>query len=138
MSRSGYSEDCDNDNGALYRGAVVSAVKGKRGRALLLELAAALDAMPEKALIANELEANGGYCALGALGARRGLDMKDVDPEDAEAVARMFKIAPSLAREIVWVNDEEVPYWTNETPEQRWLRVREWVRNALNDPRSVL
>lgn len=135
MSRSGYSDSCDGVT--LYRGAVISAVRGKRGRALLLELAAALDAMPVKELIADELEANGGFCALGVVGAKRGLNLKEIDPEEAETVAKKFGIAQCLAREIVWVNDEAGPYGETETPAQRWIRVRKWVQDALDDPRSV-
>lgn len=52
MSRSGYADWCD-DNWAMirWRGAVASAVRGKRGQAFLRELATTLDAMPEKRLI---------------------------------------------------------------------------------------
>jgi hypothetical protein len=57
MSRSGYSYDDDDDNWSLikYRGAVASAIRGKRGQALLRAVLAALDAMPEKRLIADDL-----------------------------------------------------------------------------------
>lgn len=56
MSRHGYTDSCD-DNFALirWRGAAKSAIRGKRGQAFLRELLAALDAMPEKRLIAREL-----------------------------------------------------------------------------------
>ena len=48
MSRSGYSDDID-DNWAhiMWRGRVASSIRGKRGQAMLRELLAALDAMPE-------------------------------------------------------------------------------------------
>lgn len=42
MSRSGYSDDCENIG--LWRGAVERAIRGVWGQALLLEMAAALDA----------------------------------------------------------------------------------------------
>lgn len=59
MSRSGYSDDYDGDNWDLirWRGAVTSAIRGKRGQAFLREALAALDAMPEKQLIAGDLVA---------------------------------------------------------------------------------
>lgn len=53
MSRSGYVDDCENLE--LYRATVERSIKGKRGQAFLRELAAAMDAMPEKVLIAEEL-----------------------------------------------------------------------------------
>ena len=55
MSRSGYSDDCSGRELNLWRGAVESAIRGKRGQAFLREMLVALDAMPEKRLIAGEL-----------------------------------------------------------------------------------
>jgi hypothetical protein len=48
-------------NGACIRwqGVVKSAIRGKKGQAFLKELLSALDAMPEKKLIAEELELKG-------------------------------------------------------------------------------
>lgn len=135
MSRSGYSDDCDYL--PLYRGRVVSSIKGKRGRALLLELAEAMDAMPVKELIADKLVDNGAYCALGVVGCKRGLNLSEIDPHNAEQVAKTFDIAECLAREIVWINDDEFAYGDVETPAQRWTRVRKWVQRALDDPRSA-
>jgi len=127
MSRSGYTDDCDNL--AMWRGAVRSATLGTRGQALLRDLLAALDAMPEKALVAGELEADGDYCALGALGKVRGVELSKLDPEDWDTVAAEFNIAPALAREIVYENDEGGRW--DETPQQRWARVRAWVSNQV-------
>lgn len=131
MSRSGYSEDCD-DNWQIirWRGVVASATRGKRGQAFFRDLLAALDAMPEKRLIANDLvskDVSGAenVCALGALGKARGVDMTPLDPEDPETVAAAFDIATPLAQEVVFENDEAGPW--KETPEHRWSRVRAWV-----------
>lgn len=56
MSRSGYVDDmCDEWAMIRYRGAVKSAIRGKRGQAFLREMLAALDAMPEKRLTAGAL-----------------------------------------------------------------------------------
>lgn len=51
MSRSGYSDDYDFDNWQLirWRGAVNSAINGRRGQAFLKELLTAIEALPEKA-----------------------------------------------------------------------------------------
>lgn len=137
MSRSGYS-DGDIDNWALirWRGAVNSALKGKRGQAFLRELIAALDSLPEKKLIARKLEENGEFCALGAVGKCRGMDIKNIDPDDPETVAKSFGISNALAREIVFENDEASYYI--ESPEERWRRIRQWAVSELvekpNDP----
>ncbi|UEP42710.1 hypothetical protein [Burkholderia sp. B21-005] len=137
MSRSGYSDDCENVE--LWRMAVRNAIRGKRGQSLLRDLAAALDAMPEKRLITAELQdADGDFCTLGVLGNVRGLDLKSIDPEDREAVATAFNIAPALAAEVVFENDENGYRWDHalgksvfETPEERWTRMRQWVASNL-------
>jgi hypothetical protein len=111
MSRSGYSDDYgDDDPLALgrYRAQVNSAIRGKRGQALLRELLAALDAMPEKRLVAGELEADGQFCALGVVGQARGLNLASIDTYDLDSLAPQFNIAEQLAREIMWVNDDFV------------------------------
>lgn len=143
MSRSGYCEDIDQWDLIRWRGAVASAIRGKRGQAFLREMLEALEALPEQRLIYGQLTRQKpdsdvftfpprfrgshaiGVCALGSVGEQRGLNMTGVDPEDAEAVAALLEIAPALAKEIAWVNDDE-PILT-ETPEERFRRVREWV-----------
>ena len=131
MRRSGYSDDCNGWDLIRWRGAVTSAIRGKRGRALLRELRDALDAMPERALIARELlDASGSFCTLGVIGKARGLPLADIDPEDNDKLAELLDIAPALAKEIVFENDEAV-WWFEETPEKRWERMREWVEEAL-------
>ena len=88
MSRSGYSDDSDDSDDCndwafiRWRGAVDSAILGRRGQRLLKEMRQALDAMPVKQLIAEELERDGLVCALGAVGRARGLNMTGIDPED--------------------------------------------------------
>lgn len=129
MSRSGYSDDYDNLAMGRWRGVVASAIRGKRGQSFLKDLAEALDDMPVKRLIAHELEENGEVCALGAVGLKRGIEMKDIDPEDYCVVANSFDIATPLAQEIVYHNDE----WegSKETPEDRWVRMRKWVDELI-------
>lgn len=126
MSRSGYSDDCDNVQ--LWRGAVDKAIWGKRGQAFLCEMLSALDSLPEKKLIAEELEtADGCVCAIGAVGKHRGTDMSKIDYSDAGAVGNEFGISRAMAAEIEYVNDEEGPYGSVETDEARFVRVRAWV-----------
>lgn len=131
MSRSGYMDDCEQWDLIRYRGAVKSAMRGARGQAFLRDLLAALDALPEKKLIEGELETSEGVCALGALARARNMDVTGVDPEACDVVANRFGIAESLAREVVYENDEGVGYWAKETPEARYARVRKWVESSL-------
>lgn len=163
MSRSGYTDDYDEDGtGGLWRGAVTSAIKGKRGQAALVALAEAMDAMPVKTLAAESLvNADGEFCTLGVLGAARGMDMSDIDPDDWDQVAKAFGLAPAMVREIVYENDEHCdgmkwarwevcgpmryfyPHWerhsrsgripTSEGPgAARWKRMRAWVQQHID------
>ena len=160
MSRSGYTDDCENLG--LWRGAVERAIRGKRGQQALKEIAAAMDAMPTKVLAAESLvTADGEFCTLGVLGAARGVDLSPIDPEDAEQVAKAFDLAPAMVREIVYENDEAMvtwkyvdveitgpvrPHWPeygnhivrtmvylpeSELGPMRWKRMREWIDQHL-------
>lgn len=129
MSRSGYSEDLDTLDLGRWRGQVASATRGKRGQQFFRDLLAALDAMPEKRLIAHELEKDGQVCAIGSLGVKRGINMAEMDPEEPDEVAAAFNIASCLAQETVYMNDEA--HYSPETPEQRWVRMRAWVAEQI-------
>jgi hypothetical protein len=133
MSRSGYSYDCENWELICWRGAVKSAIRGERGQRLLRDLIAALDAMPVKELIANHLERNGEVCALGAVGRARNIDMSGIDSEDRSAVGKTFDIAPALAAEIAFQNDEDAS-WSSTTSSKRWEYMRKWAVDNLNKP----
>ncbi len=129
MSRSGYTDDYDcEDNWQMirWRGAVTSAMRGKRGQEFFKELLASLDALPNKRLIRGDLQTDqGDVCTLGALGRARDMDMKPLAGMDAADVAHDFGIAGALAQETVWENDDAGSW--KETPEQRFDRVRRWV-----------
>jgi len=130
VSRACYSDDLDNWTLIRWRGAVTSAIRGKRGQAFLREMFVALDSLPDKRLIAEDLEKDGEVCALGAVGKIRGIDMSNVDPEDWDAVAGTFGIPDALAREIMFENDEAL--WGKEaTPEKRFDHMRKWVVKQL-------
>lgn len=161
MSRAGYSDDCDGWQLIMWRGQVASAIRGKRGQAFLRDLIDALDVLPEKRLIADNLAVTpadtygpptrveyyrersrpteSGVCAIGSVGLRRGVDMSALDPDNYNQVGNAFGIAHQLAQEVVWLNDEAGPgtydaetrKWTPETPEARWQRVRDWVAEKL-------
>ena len=162
MNRSGYSEDYGDDDPLAmgrWQGAVRSAMKGKRGQAFLRDLLVALQALPEKKLIAGNMEreemrsiSSWGLfpvdcvCAIGAVGKVRGVDMTEIDrliceEEEEEGswgsaigdtVAHEFNIAGALAREIMFENDEGGAY--NETPERRYARMVRWVEARLRHP----
>jgi hypothetical protein len=132
MSRSGYDDaDYDPQISNLWQGAIASAIRGRRCQAFLRELLAALDALPEKKLIDEDLEAGGQVCALGAVGRARGLNMSAIDPEDREGVCAAFKIPMALACTIMHENDQDFLYWKTETPEQRFAHMRRWVVSQI-------
>lgn len=145
MSRSGYVDDMD-DALALgrWRAQVKSAIRGKRGQAFLRELAAAMDAMPEKALIKDELiDQDGRCCTIGVVCKIRGVDVSRIDYEEPEEVGAAVGIARQMAAEIEYENDEcdtrferdanDPRQWNRieETPEERWQRMRKWVESQI-------
>ena len=131
--RANYSEDLDQWDLIRWRGAVASAIRGKRGQAFLQEILASLDAIPHRRLIAGQLivELLDGedVCTIGAVGYTRKLKLAHLDPEDSESIARIFGITEALTREIEYINDENGP--SHETPEQRWFRMRAWVAEQV-------
>ena len=132
MSRSGYTDDCENLE--LYRATVERSIKGRRGQAFLRELATAMDAMPDKVLIRNELiDAEGDCCTIGVVCKARELDVSAVDHEDPQAVGDLVGIARSMAAEIEFENDDDWHLAKAETPEQRWIRMRKWVDDHLSE-----
>lgn len=162
MSRSGYVDDWD-DRLQYYRWrqAVRRALQGRRGQALLRELLIALDEMEDKRLYPGSFStAEGEFCALGVLGARRGLQMDDLgdgeDGCDPKLVGQRFGIAMSMAAEIMYLNDEyfdtewvwkdveicgpmrrycqhkrRVRVHNPHAPHERWQQVRAWVVENL-------
>jgi hypothetical protein len=131
MSRHGLYDASDSEDILEYgrwRGAVASAIRGKKGQAFLRELLAALDAIEAQRLIGDGLEnEHGEVCALGAVGRCRGLDLQSVDYEDHEAVADFFGINEKLAQEIMWINDEWVRRNNVPAMMERYHSVRRWV-----------
>lgn len=110
MSRSGYTDECEDPLAyGGYRQAVHNALRGKRGQALLRDLAAALDAMTDKRLYPGSFATpEGEFCALGALAHHRGILVDDLGDDydcDPERVAQRFGIAKAMAAEIMDMND---------------------------------
>jgi hypothetical protein len=130
MSRSGYTYDMDDQWQLIrWRGAVASALNGRRGQDFLKEMLAALDKIEDQRLISGDLVCEGEVCALGAVGLARHLEMADIDPEDRDTVADFFGVAHAMACEIMYENDEGGSF--KETNEERYVRMRCWVINHL-------
>jgi hypothetical protein len=133
MSRHGYvDDDVDQQQHAMWRGRLFSAIRGKRGQRLLRDLRDALDAMPDKRLIYGELvDPDGEVCALGCVGQKRQVaDLDKLDPEDPDTLAKTFDVAEVLIREVEYENDDG-GIGLNETPEERWERMRKWVEQHI-------
>lgn len=152
MSRHGWTESDGEDQWAEIRqaGAMKSALRGKRGQKLLRDLVAALDAMPVKELVPDSFSCDGGVCALGAVAQYRGVEVPrtveviedefgtipifefegDRFEEDeydlGEIAAGQLDISSTLAREVMWQNDE-----CYDTPAQRWAGMRRWAERRL-------
>ena len=146
MNRSGYIDDCDDElETGRWRAQVASAIRGKRGQTFLRDLAVALDAMPVKELIAEELiTEDGDVCAIGAVCKHRGLNVSNIDPEDPESVGKAVGIAYQLAAEIAYQNDEQGDRYeyvkgrcevVSESPAERWTRMRTWVGEQIKGPK---
>lgn len=128
MSRSGYSDDCENL--WLWRGAVTRSINGERGQRFLKELAVCMDAMPKKELITGELiTQKGECCTIGVYCKSKNIPIDEVDLCDPQSVGNAVGIAQAMAAEIEYFNDEMGDH--SETPEERWVRMREWVRDNL-------
>ncbi len=144
MSRSGYTDDYDSDVPLeLYRQAVHRATTGYRGQHLLKKLRAALDAMPVKRLIAGNIQdESGNVCALGALdptAPKYNDDECDGEwDEHARKLSKHFNIAPALASEIVYMNDEAFQWRNDQTPEARWKWMRAWVEEQIKPDVSAV
>lgn len=139
MSRTGHGYCLDNWAIIKWRGIVASSIRGSRGQSMLKELLAALDAMPKKELITDQVVSQeGDCCAIGALllakeppylptiqGERDQDFLYDWNGEIAEDL----DIAVPLVQEIEYMNDSYGPI--RETPSERWHRMREWVAGKI-------
>ena len=114
---------------------VEAAIADPKGQSFFIELIESLDALAEKYLIADELVAtDGSCCAIGAVCIRRKIDTSEVDPEDADHVAKLVGINELIAREVAWQNDEG---WWGERSDQskgsnRWSGMRRWAYKQLS------
>ena len=138
MSRSGYDEGSgDPLELGRWRAQVESAIRDKHGQRFFLDLIAALNALPKKKLINNELEQKNAYSTLDTLDKHHGMDLTKLDIRDWEEgdwdkLGGAFNIASQLAQETMHVNDDCDDYYRRTvTDEERWRRVREWAVRQL-------
>lgn len=150
MSRHGYIEYddyYDEDPNLMmgrWQGQLASAMRGKRGQQFFRDLVAALDAMPVKEVHLHNVSGEC-LCAMGAVAAYRNVDLSEqqaeLDDEDGdhlwatEVTGDRLNIASQLAREVTYINDDMGPH--NETPAQRWTRIRKWAVSKLKDQGST-
>ncbi|MGB1013393.1 MAG: hypothetical protein ACPG4T_04600 [Nannocystaceae bacterium] len=135
-SRSGYSDDGwgsreERWQGIRYRGAVASALRGKRGQKFLRDLIEALDAMPVKKLISGGPVTPDGCCAMGAVMLLRGLEVSSQYDSLAAQLAEPLDIAEAMAQEIAFENDGDLDYIKSDA--DRWTKMRRWAEGNLND-----
>lgn len=139
-----YDENYPNQY-ALYQANTERALKGKRGKAFLRELEAALLALPQKRLIEGRICLAGEVCAMGALALKRRVEtgqkieealqwLEENAPregyvgETADFMEAHFKVLSNLAVRAALMNDE----WNRgRTPEERYEDVLKWVREEV-------
>jgi hypothetical protein len=137
MSRSGYTEECDDYlEIGRWRGRVKSATNGKRGQEFFHKLIVALDAMEVKELAAMDswedegLYKDGKPCVLGALADHMVLDRRhEIDASEHGIIGELLNIAPCLVAEIEYENDEGC--WGDITDARRWELMRKWAVKQL-------
>lgn len=146
-----FSEDEDFNNAAiLWEANQERSLKSRKGQAVLRRLEAALLALPEPKLVADEIKtADGIVCALGALAISEGyqgnLELPETsfdawgntgsEVEDAMlALAKLLDVPRLVAVAIIRENDED---YRVKTPEQRYNHVLAWTRSWLSKDRSI-
>ncbi len=138
MSRSGYDDyGCESAEEQWqmirWRGAVNSAIKGNRGQSFLRRALKAIDALEKKELAAHTFESSGSYCLLGAVAKHEGVDLTELNEsydeyygdegEGAESLGLELNIAPAMAREIVYENDD----CCSGSNRSRFEHMRRWI-----------
>jgi hypothetical protein len=154
--RINYSEDEDFPGQFnLWQANCQRSINGKAGQKALRELEQALVALPDKRLIAGELQtADGEVCAIGALLKYRGIEKTEADPEEMEEVGIELGLPPLVAWKVVCQNDIEIdgrylevfgphhPTYrfagrdmrlVSVTPGERYEKMLAWVRKQIQE-----
>jgi hypothetical protein len=145
VSRISYSDEEDfAGQFELWQANCQRSLSGKRGQAALLELEAALLALPSKRLIANDLEdEEGEVCAIGALARHKNIKPQhDPDGEMAE-IGEECGMPRPVAWKVVEMNDLQFDYrWSESgmtpyTAEERYAAMLAWVQKQLTRERGA-
>ena len=140
MSRSGYSDECDGSELAMWRGVVASATRGKRGQRFFRDLAAALDAMPIKRLVSGTLETDEGeVCALGCLAKAKGVTLEPDDTYDYDKLGKTFDMTKRRRNAgRAFANGRPSRFASPKTSySRRTPRSNRWPRTSAMDDRTV-
>lgn len=148
MSRFSYDGDWEPypNAWALWERTVRNALHGRKGRAVLAELRAALLALPAPRVAEGYgMTEEGEVCALGALALHRHRQgrflpaadeeslrgrLEAVDSEgESRALGTQMGIGAALAFGIALENDDGGPH--RETPEERHARILRWIDRLL-------
>jgi hypothetical protein len=150
--RINYSDEEEDFPGqySLWQANCERSINGKVGQKALRELETALLALPEKRLIADELEnAEGEVCAIGAIKKYRNVEVQS-DPEEMEEVGVELGMPRLVAWKVVCLNDIEIDgkyveaagpatawghrprVFVSVTPEERYEQVLAWVQRQIN------
>ena len=147
MSRSGYVECYGEDaqerwQMIRWRGAVQSAINGKRGQAFLKLALSVLQSMDKKELCANSFASDGQFCLLGVVANHQGVDVSDLfefyceyrdNGDHAIELAEQLNIAPALALEIAFKNDDE----QIGSDADRFRVIYSWIESNLNEHKML-
>lgn len=129
--RISYSEE-ENYPGQfdLWQANCERSMRGKRGQEELRELRESLLALPDKRLILGALEdEEGGVCAIGAYGKRKGLDLSKFEVDsDTDEVGIAGGMPPLVAWKVVEMNDLLLDHLT---AEKRYEQMLSWVDSML-------
>jgi len=141
---------------ALWDANCRRSLRGKAGQASLLELEAALLALPEKRLIHGALtDDEGGVCAIACYAKHKGVDVSKFDPEyESDEVGIAAGMPRLVAWQVVALNDIHldtvwevadgplnrwdatyrggIPLVREMTPEERYEAVLKWVRKHIS------
>lgn len=145
MSRFGYEGDEDyNNQWFLWQHNLVRHMSGPLGQKDLLDLHAALLALPERKLIHGRIaDEQGHVCAVGALALKRRTeagesrekviaDMAEIEDcygQETADIGMAVGMKRVLAWEIGFENDEGG--WYKETDEERFERILRWVESRI-------
>lgn len=143
MSRIIYDEWDEEDWGlraGRWFGRVRSSFLGRKGQNALRETEAALLALPQKRLIANELCDGSDVCVLGAVGLVKGITAKDLQglgeldcDEISEWAEKNLGFKPTLAWVLHEWNDEDFGFLI---PEERYSAILQRIRDWLANPQE--